>query len=224
MKIVTYIRVSTKAQGESGLGLDAQTTAIDAYTTQHKAVVVGTFKEVETGKNNERPQLAKALHLAKVTGSRLIIAKLDRLSRNAAFLLNLRDAGVDFVCCDDPNATPLTAGIMAVIAQHEATVISERTKAALQAAKARGKQLGNPNGAAALRRADKGNVASRIAATAKANAFATDLVTTLADILTAGDMSLAAIAAELNERLITTARGGKWHAVTVANLYKRIAA
>ena len=174
MKIVTYIRVSTKIQGESGLGLEAQQAAIALYAKQNNAKVLGGFLEVETGKNNERPELLNALHLAKVTGSRLVIASLTRLSRNASFLLNLRDSGVDFVCCDDEHATKLSVGIYAVLAQHEADVISIRTKAALQALKARdgSKRLGNPNGAEALRRADKGNSASRVVATAKADAFA----------------------------------------------------
>jgi Resolvase, N terminal domain len=113
MKIVSYLRVSTRQQGISGLGLDAQLVAIDAYAVQRHAKVIDTFTEIESGKVNARPELAKALHLAKVTGATLVIAKLDRLSRNAAFLLALRDSGVRFVAADMPDANELTVGIMA---------------------------------------------------------------------------------------------------------------
>lgn len=224
MKIVTYCRVSTDKQGRSGLGLEAQQAAIAAYAAQHKATVTGAFVEVESGRNNARPQLAAALKLARVTGSKLVIAKLDRLSRNAAFLLNLQDSNVDFVACDNPTATPLTVGILAIVAQDEARAISERTKAALTAAKARGQRLGNPNGAEALRRAGKGNAASRQAASANADTRAHDLAETLADVEAQGHTTLAAIAEELNRRGIKTARGGRWHASSVSNLRARLAA
>ena len=224
MKIVSYIRVSTEKQGRSGLGLDAQKAAIAAYAAKHEATTLGNYIEVESGKNNARPELAKALRQARVTGSRLVIAKLDRLGRNAAFLMNLSDSKLDFVCCDDQHTTPFNIGIKAVIAQHEADMISERTKAALAAAKARGQRLGNPNGADALRRADRGNTASRLAAKAKADAFATDLAETLADVRAAGHQTLHQIAAELNRRTIQTARGGVWHPATVANVIARLPA
>ncbi len=183
---------------------------------------MGSFVEVESGRNNSRPELAKALRQARVTGSRLVIAKLDRLGRNAAFLLNLRDSGVDFVCCDDQHTTPLTIGIKSIIAEEEARAISARTVAALQAAKARGTRLGNPNGAAALRRAGKGNAASNKARKAKADAFAADLMEILADVRAAGHTTLHKIAGELNRRGIKTARGGVWHAATVANVQARL--
>lgn len=223
MKIVSYIRVSTKKQQDSGLGLEAQKAAIAAYVRQHGATTLASYVEVESGKNNARPELAKALRQARVTRSRLVIAKMDRLGRNAAFLLNLRDSGVDFVCCDDQNTTPLTIGIKAVIAEEEARAISARTVAALQAAKARGQRLGNPNGAEALRRAGKGNAASHVARKAKADAFAVDLVDVLADVEQSGHTTLAAIASELNQRGIKTARGGVWHPATVANVRARLA-
>lgn len=222
MKIVSYIRVSTKSQGGSGLGLDAQKAAIAVYAAQHHATIMGSFVEVESGRNNARPELVKALRQARVTGSRLVIAKLDRLGRNAAFLLNLRDSGVDFVCCDDQHTTPLTIGIKIIIAEEEARAISARTVAALQAAKARGTRLGNPNGAAALQRAGKGNVASSEARKAKADAFAADLVDVLADVRAAGHATLHQIAGELNRRGIKTARGGVWHPATVANIQARL--
>ena len=208
MKIVSYIRVSMQSQADSGLGLDAQKSAIAAYAAQHHATIMGSFVEVESGRNNARPELVKALRQARVTGSRLVIAKLDRLGRNAAFLLNLRDSGVDFVCCDDQHTTPLTIGIKSIIAEEEARAISARTVAALQAAKARGTRLGNPNGAAALGRAGKGNGASSEARKAKADAFAADLAEILADVREAGHTTLHQIAGELNRRGIKTARGG----------------
>lgn len=223
MKIVTYTRVSTDRQGRSGLGLASQQAAIDAYTAANAAQIVGAFTEVESGRNNARVQLQAALRLARVTGSRVVFAKWDRLSRDAAFLLNLQASGVDFVACDNPTATPLTIGILALVAQEEARAISERTKSALAAAKARGQVLGNPNGAAALRRAAKGNAASCEAQRADALTRANDLVETLLDVTTAGITSLAGIAAEMNYRGIKTARGGRWHASSVKNLRDRLA-
>lgn len=224
MKVVTYIRVSTDQQGRSGLGLEAQKAAIEAYAAAHAANIVREFVEIESGRNNARPQLQAALKLARITGARLVIAKLDRLSRNAAFLLNLQEAGVDFVACDNPTATPLTIGILSLVAAEEARAISSRTKAALAAAKVRGQRLGNPNGAAALRRAGKGNSASCEAQRDKADSFAEDLADTLADVHAAGHLTLKAQAAELNKRGIRTARGGQWHASSVANLRRRLEA
>jgi DNA invertase Pin-like site-specific DNA recombinase len=139
---VAYLRVSTQKQGQSGLGLEAQRAAVAAFT--QAAHLVGEFVEVESGKKNQRPQLAAAIALAKVKDATLLIAKLDRLSRNAGFIFQLRDAGVDFVCCDMPDANTLTVGLFAVLAQHERELISQRTKAALDAKLAQGAQLGTP--------------------------------------------------------------------------------
>lgn len=224
MKIVTYCRVSTRSQGQSGLGLEAQQAAIGNFAAANAAQIVGAFTEVESGRKADRPQLQAALKLAKLTGSKLVIAKLDRLSRNAALLLNLQDSGVDFVACDNPSATPLTVGILAIVAQDEARATSERTKAALAAAKTRGQRLGNPNGAEALRRAGKGNTASRQAASANADTRAQDLAETLAEVQANGITTLAGIAKELNSRGIKTARGKSWHPSSVANLRARLAA
>jgi DNA invertase Pin-like site-specific DNA recombinase len=145
-KLVAYERVSTARQGKSGLGLEAQRKAIDDYAATKGGTILARFTEVESGRKNDRPELEKALQLARITGATLVIAKLDRLSRNAAFLLTLRDAGVSFVACDMPEANDLTVGIMALVAQQEREAISRRTKEALAAAKARGVKLGNPNG------------------------------------------------------------------------------
>jgi DNA invertase Pin-like site-specific DNA recombinase len=223
MKIVTYLRVSTARQGDSGLGLEAQRAAIESYATARNASIVKEFVEIESGKNNQRPQLAAALHLAKVTGSVLVIAKLDRLSRNAAFLLTLRDSGVRFVAADMPDANDLTVGIMALVAQQEREAISKRTKDALDAYKARGGKLGNPNGAAALKRAGKGNDDAVSAIKTKADAYAADLKPVIDDIKSKGIVSLGGIAKELNARHIKTARDGEWHKATVANLLARLA-
>ena len=154
-KFVSYCRVSTTKQGRSGLGLEAQRAAIADYLNDGQWKLVAEYVEVETGKNDERPELRKALHRAKVTGATLVIAKLDRLSRNLRFIAELQDSKVKFVCADMPDANELTIHIFASLAQHERKVISERTKRALQAIKARGRKLGNPNGARALRRAGR---------------------------------------------------------------------
>ncbi|KQX97765.1 resolvase [Rhodanobacter sp. Root480] len=222
MKIVSYLRVSTRKQGNSGLGLEAQRTAIDAYAAQRQARVIETFTEVESGKVNTRPELLKALHLAKVTGATLVIAKLDRLSRNAAFLLRLRDSGVRFVAADMPNANDLTVGIMALVAQQEREAISKRTKEALGAAKARGVRLGNPNGAAALRRAGRGNAASVKAIRAHADSHAHNLQPVVTALAEEGVFSLGAVANALNERGMLTPRGGQWHKSSVRNLLARL--
>lgn len=222
MKVVTYFRVSTAKQGRSGLGLEAQASAVQSFCSNRSCNVLGSYTEVETGKNADRPELIKALTHAKVTGATLIIAKLDRLSRNAAFLLTLQDAGVKFVAADMSDANNMTIGVMALIAQQEAEAISRRTSEALQALKARGVRLGNPNGAEALRRAQKGNLAAVSTVKAKAAARAADLTTTINDIRAAGHVSLSKIAVELNAREIRTPRGGRWHPSTVSDLLKRL--
>ncbi len=151
-----------------------------------------------------------------------MIAKLDRLSRNAAFLLALRDSGVRFVAVDMPEANDLTVGIMALVAQAEREAISRRTKEALAVAKARGIKLGNPNGAASLRRAGTGGVALQRAVAANADAFADDLATVVADIRAASLTSLREIAAELTARGIRTRRGGRWQVSNVKGLLGRL--
>jgi DNA invertase Pin-like site-specific DNA recombinase len=137
-----YYRVSTQKQGNSGLGLEAQRAAVTSFL--QGAAPVGEYVEVESGKKNQRPQLLAAIAAARSAGGVLLIAKLDRLSRNAGFILALRDSGVQFACCDMPDANTLTVGLFAVIAQHERETISQRTKDALKAKKARGAQLGTP--------------------------------------------------------------------------------
>lgn len=222
MKIVAYQRVSTSKQVQSGLGLDAQWAAIQAYAAQAQGTVIERFTEVESGKSNSRPELEKALQLAKLTGAVLVIAKLDRLSRNAAFLLTLRDSGVHFVAADMPDANDLTVGIMALVAEQERRAISERTKEALKAAKTRGTRLGNPNGAAALKRANKGNAASVQRIQEDAHRRAEQLRSVVGDLTSKGVQSLGRLADELNARGILTARGGRWHRSSVRNLLGRL--
>jgi DNA invertase Pin-like site-specific DNA recombinase len=221
-RLVAYERVSTARQGQSGLGLEAQRKVIEDFAAARGADVLARFTEVESGRKADRPELLKALHLAKVTGATLVIAKLDRLSRNAAFLLALRDSGVRFVAVDMPEANDLTVGIMALVAQAEREAISRRTREALEVAKARGVKLGNPNGAAALKRAGKGGAALRAAVSANAAAFAADLAPVIEDIRAAGHTSLRAIAAELTARGIRTRRGGEWGVGNVKDLLQRI--
>jgi DNA invertase Pin-like site-specific DNA recombinase len=220
-RLVAYERVSTARQGASGLGLEAQRKVIEDFAVSRGADVLARFTEVESGRKADRPELLKALHLAKVTGATLVIAKLDRLSRNAAFLLALRDSGVRFIAVDMPEANDLTVGIMALVAQAEREAISRRTKEALAVAKARGVKLGNPNGAESLRRAGKGGGALLAAVSANAAEFAADLAPVVAEIRTAGHTSLRAIAAELTARGIRTRRGGQWGVGNVGQLLQR---
>lgn len=220
--MVSYFRVSTAAQGRSGLGLDAQRSAVERFCQGRGCEVLGEFVEIESGKRNDRPQLAEALHLAKVTGATLVVAKMDRLSRNAAFLLTLRDSGAKLVAADQSDVNDMTVGILAVVAQEERKAISARTSAALQAAKARGRKLGNPNGAEALRRAKKGNVAALEAIRRAADDHAADIAPIVAHLRAQGHLSLRELARGLNERCIQTPRGGTWHPTSVKNLLTRL--
>ena len=221
-RLVAYERVSTARQGASGLGLEAQRKAIDDFAASRGADVLARFTEIESGRRADRPELAKALHHAKVTGATLVIAKLDRLSRNAAFLLALRDSGVRFVAVDMPEANDLTVGIRALVAEAEREAISRRTKEALAVAKVRGVRLGNPNGAAALRRSGKGGFALRAAVAVNADRHAEDLRAVVDDVRAQGAVSLRAMASALNDRGMLTRRGGRWHVSNVGNLFKRL--
>jgi DNA invertase Pin-like site-specific DNA recombinase len=214
-KFVSYLRVSTARQGRSGLGIEAQRQAVEDFLNGGNWKLVKEFVEIESGKKADRPQLEKAFQLCRLIGAKLVIAKLDRLSRDAHFLLGLEKAGVDFVAADMPQANRLTIGIMAVMAEDERRRISERTKAALAAAKRRGVKLGGDRGARLTIKARKaGNAAMQ----AKAQSRATDLAPVVKELQAAGCESLRAIAAGLEERGIPAARGGKWSAVQVMRL------
>jgi DNA invertase Pin-like site-specific DNA recombinase len=221
-RFIAYERVSTARQGQSGLGLAAQRKAIDDFAEGRSAEVLARFTEIESGRKADRPELDRALSLAKLTGATLVIAKLDRLSRNAAFLLTLRDSGVRFLAVDIPEANDLTVGIMALVAQQEREAISKRTKEALAVAKARGVKLGNPNGAAALRRAGKGGAPLREAVAANADEFAQMLAPVVEELRSQGVVTLRQIADELNDRGMLTRRGGQWHVSNVGNLLSRL--
>lgn len=204
MKAFTaYYRVSTQKQGQSGLGLEAQRAAALLFASG-RGEIVAEFVEVESGKRNDRPKLAAAMDYAKTHGATLLIAKLDRLARNAGFIFALRDAGVDFQACDLPEANTLTIGIFAVMAQHEAEVISKRTKDALAARKARGKKLGTPANLTAEARRKGPEARKQIARDHKANRQAAEL----AGLYKAQGHSLRAIAKRLNQGGYQT-RGGK---------------
>ena len=214
MKYVSYIRVSTQRQGRSGLGLEAQKEAIQSFLASRGGEVLpnAEFREVESGAHNDRPQLALAIERVRATGASLLVAKLDRLSRDAEFILRLRRSGVPFVCADMPEADSTTIGIMAIIAEKERELVKTRTKAALERAKARGKAVGNPNGAKAFgENAGKGAVEAR---RRKAAEFLERVGRTVKG-LRAQDMSLRQIADELNRLEIKARRGGRWQATTV---------
>jgi DNA invertase Pin-like site-specific DNA recombinase len=217
---ISYLRVSTDRQGKSGLGLEAQREAILQYLDGDRWELLAEYVEVESGRRSDRPQLAKALHHAKVTGSTLIIAKLDRLSRNVAFISRLMESGVEFVAVDFPQANRLTVHVLAAVAEHEREMISQRTKAALAAAKARGVKLGGP-------RWDQleglGNTAAVEKIRRDAENRAEDLREVVEDIRHAGHEGLREITRELNTRGIRTPRGGQWHPTSVSRLLTRLA-
>jgi DNA invertase Pin-like site-specific DNA recombinase len=219
-RFIAYFRVSTERQGRSGLGLDAQRAAVMNYLNGGRWQLLGEFTEIESGGNNDRVKLAAALKECRLTGATLLVAKLDRLSRNAAFLMTLRDAQTKFVACDMPDANDLTVGILALVAQQERVAISERTKAALAASKARRKAdglqpLGGWRGGPKVNSA-AGNAAQRV----KADAFAADL-SDIVKPMQADGMSLRQIADALMQRGIRTRRDGAWTAQAVKNLLSR---
>jgi DNA invertase Pin-like site-specific DNA recombinase len=220
-RFVAYYRVSTAKQGASGLGLEAQRAAVEGFVAGLTGKVEADFVEIESGKRDDRPKLAEAFGRARALKATLLIAKLDRLSRDAAFLLGLQKAEVDFVAVDMPDANRLTVGIMALIAQHEREMISARTIAALAAAKARGVKLGNPNGGAHLKdQWIKGQPAAVAAIAEQTKARRADLAPILTELEAEGITSANAKAATLNARGIPTARGGKWTARSVINATK----
>jgi DNA invertase Pin-like site-specific DNA recombinase len=217
---IAYYRVSTIKQGASGLGLEAQRKAVMDYLNGGNWTLLAEFTEVESGKKDDRPQLAAAMEQCRLTGAMLVVAKLDRLSRDVAFLANLMKGKVPFVACDNPHATPFTIHILAAVAQHEREAISARTRAALAASKAlRAKEglmpLGGNRGVPAP------NSALGVAArNAKAVAFAARVAPTLAALQQRG-LSLNQMAAELTAKGIMTAQGGTWTATAVRRALER---
>jgi DNA invertase Pin-like site-specific DNA recombinase len=218
-KWISYLRVSTDRQGKSGLGIEAQRQAVADFLNGGDWQLAKEFVEVESGKRADRPQLAAAIKACRVFGAKLVIAKIDRLSRDAHFLLGLEKAGVDFVAADMPNANRLTVGIMAMVADEERRMISRRTKDALAAAKRRGKKLGGNRGVVPSRKMQQMAVA---ALQARAQAQAADLAPIIRELQAAGATSLRAIAAGLNAAGIPTARGGAWSSVSVMRVLERL--
>ena len=209
---VAYYRVSTEKQGRSGLGLDAQRRAVTSFLS-HKGKLAREFTEIESGRRNDRPQLQAALFLCRRQKAILVIARLDRLARNVAFIANLMESGVEFVAVDMPHANRLTLHILAAVAEHEREMISKRTKDALAAAKARGQRLGNPSPAFALE-------CARAVVIEGAQLFTATHAPLIRELRTGG-LSLRAIARELDRRNIPTARGGRWQGVQVRNILIR---
>jgi DNA invertase Pin-like site-specific DNA recombinase len=214
-RFVAYYRVSTAQQGRGGLGLDAQREAVRVFLAGRANELAEEFTEVESGKNADRPQLARALDACRLTAGVLVIAKLDRLSRDAHFLLGLEKAGVEFVAADMPNANRLTVRLMAVIAQEEREMISARTKAALAAAKARGKTLGGNRGGTKVDPAQGRAARSRIA-----DDYARQVGPIAIEVWQAKG-SYGQASAMLTARGIRTPRGGKWSRAAVRTLIQR---
>jgi len=234
-KLVAYYRVSTQKQGKSGLGIEAQRQAVSNYLDGGNWSLVKELTEVESGKRSDRPALAEAIKACRVYGAKLVIAKLDRLSRDAHFLLGLEKAGVDFVAADMPNANRLTVGIMAMVAEEERRMISQRTKDALAAAKKRGVELGGQRRKIIGKDAKGNNLygdlvvgtakacrAAREKRQALADAKASDLAPIIKQLQESGKTSLRAIAAGLNEAGIPTARGGEWSSPQVMRILERL--
>lgn len=216
-RFVSYLRVSTARQGASGLGLEAQRAAVASYLNGGSWELVQEFVEVESGKRNDRPALASALRACRKDRAILVIAKLDRLARNVAFISNLMESGVEFIAVDMPQANRFVVHILAAVAEQEAEAISKRTKAALAAAKARGTKLGG-------RRVQKGRFAAiqeqgRAQRTATAERFAVQLAPTIRQFQAAGATSLRQVAEMLNAADIATPSGkGEWSAVQVRRI------
>ena len=227
MKIVAYYRVSTKQQGESGLGLEGQKSAVVGYAQQNRGDIVREYVEVESGRKSDRQELAKALTHAKRAKATLVVAKLDRLARNVAFLSALMEAGVDFVAVDNPHANRLTIHILAAVAEDEARRISERTKTALAAAKARGTKLGSARPGhwkgrehlrqAAIRKAI--TVATEVRAKDTDEAYR-DIAPLMRELREAGK-SFQTIADELNVQGYETRRGKPWNRIQVQRVLQR---
>src|SRR5215470_8458553 len=215
-RFTAYYRVSTERQGASGLGLDAQREAVSRHVAAAQGVLVDEFTEIESGKKNDRPQIAAAIAACRLRRATLIIAKLDRLARNVFFISSLMESGVDFVACDNPHATRLTIHILAAVAEHEREMISARTKAALAAAKARGVKLGNP----CLKPGDTRH--ARAALSERADRHTRDVLPYIEAARKAGARSLNEIAQALINRGVATASGGDcWDATAVKRILAR---
>jgi len=228
MKIVTYYRVSTKQQGLSGLGVAGQKTAVTQFVAHHSAEILFEYSEVESGKRKDRPELLKAIAHAKRSKATLVVAKLDRLARNVAFTSALMESGVDFVACDNPHATRFTIHILAAVAEHEAKMISDRTKAALKELKISGVLLGSSREGHWIGREErrlagskKGSIKAGESHKSSANAAYVDLMPVISEKQQLG-FSLRAIAEHLNRLKQTTRNGKAWNPSQVMRVIRRM--
>lgn len=224
-KLVDYYRVSTIKQEESELGLKAQRAEVQRFRSACDGILVGTYTEVETGKSADRPELQKAIRHARAAGATLVVAKLDRLARNVAFTSALMDSGLDFVCCDNPNANRLTIHILAAVAEEEGRLISERTKAGLAAAKAEGKLLGSARpghweGREHLRGWRAGLTRARERSAARFRERYGEIIPLIRGLRNAG-LTFEAIAAHLNAEGYITSRGCPFNRTQVYRLFSR---
>ncbi len=216
-KYIAYYRVSTQRQGQSGLGLEAQQEAVKRHLGNNP--LIAEITEIESGKRNDRPKLTEALRLCRVHKATLVIAKLDRLSRNLHFISSLMEAKVEFQAVDCPHANKMTLQIMAVMAEHEADAISVRTKAALAAAKARGVKLGGNRG---NQLNDEARMKGCAVRRALADERAADLAPIIQNLQASGVTSYRGIAMALNAQGVTTARQGQWSDIQVARVLARL--
>jgi len=209
-RYIAYYRVSTVRQGQSGLGLEAQQAAVERHLAGGDWTLIESYTEIESGKRNDRPELAAALAACKRHKATLVIAKLDRLGRNLAFIAKLMESGVEFVAVDNPHATTVLIHILAAIAEDEGRRISQRTKEALARAKANGTELGKHGKILAVENR------------ATADRFAHQIKPEILDLRASGITTIRAVAEALNKRKVATAAGGQWHPTTVHRLIKRI--
>lgn len=226
MKAIAYLRVSTREQGNSGLGLEAQRVALESFAAREGFEVAKWIYEVETGKGSDaldrRPQLADALAMGRALRCPVLVSKLDRLSRDVHFISGLMAHGVEFIVADlGRQADPFVLHLFAALAQKERQLISDRTRAGLAAAKARGVKLGNPRLRAGT--ADSAALA-RIASTERADSRARELATVLSSARAVGHKTLRALADYLNQLGVPSPRGTKWLPMTVSRVERRIAA
>lgn len=223
MKLVAYYRVSTKRQGETGYGLDAQRASVAQFVKQNGAIVVAEFTEVESGTKDDkkRPQLAAAIERCRLTGAALVVAKLDRLARNASFIHRLRDAGIDFFCCDMPNANRLTIGILAEVAEAEVATIRRRTKEGIAAAKAKGVKWGTKGKNATPEHLAKMVAESRAVRATKRNAKLRALLPAVREAYRL-EGSHEAAAVRLNDMHVQPLSGkGVWNRLKVLHVLKQ---
>jgi DNA invertase Pin-like site-specific DNA recombinase len=224
-KLISYVRVSTQRQGASGLGLEAQRTAVANYAQLSGHDIICEIQEIESGRKCDREQLTRALALCRLHRATLIVAKLDRLARDVEFLARLMNTGVEFVACDNPHANRLTLHILAAVAEDEARRISERTRVALAAAKARGVALGGCRSHSfSAQERSCGSARGGAVRAAQARERALALKPVLDELRAKGCQTLQALADALNERRIPTERGGRWHAASVSNLNRAVGA